>query len=784
MLQTSVRQLCEFAARIGSLDHRYSPSPSAREGILGHQWLQSQYPDHEAEHPIEGVYESVSSSPPTPLTLKGRADLYRAPQEGQLAQLIEIKTFRGSPDRINPGQQHQHWAQLKVYGALICKRDGLEQVHLSLVYLDVDSKARHEQEDILSAEELWQALQELADEWIQWQLKETAHRHERDGYLKQLAFLEQGFRSGQKPLSETVYKAISLQAPLLLEAPTGLGKTLGVIFPALKAMPEKQLDRLFFLTARTTGRQLALDNLKKLFGRDGTPPIRSLELIAREKSCEYPENACHGESCPLADGFFDRLPKAREQAADAHWLDTDAIKDIARQHTLCPYFLMQEMARWSDIVVGDVNHYFDDGAILHSHTVEEGWRSVVLVDEAHNLIDRARGMYSTILEQRRFEEPAQKAGGKHGLKAAFASVQKGWQQLEDLIFPDCQALFGTDEENKEDNGIISRFSDELPDTLVQPISQLSSALAKSLADKPEDQLLQQALFDCLGFLRLAERYGPHSVVEITREEHDSGELWATSHLTLTIHNLIPADFLKPKFEDSAASILFSATLQPSVYYRDMLGMPENTRDVQTSGPFNKQQMTLGFPAIDTRYNRREQNHLKLATTLLNNYRQRPGNHLIFFSSFSYLHTIAKAVASLDSDVNILKQKPTMSEAQRQSFIQTFRRKRNLMGFAVLGGVFSEGIDLPGDELNAVTVITLGLPPSDRLHKILEERIKQRFGDEHGYNYTWLYPGMRKVVQAAGRLIRTPEDTGWIDLIDPRYSRPEVRALLPDWWFSE
>ncbi|WP_221798835.1 ATP-dependent DNA helicase [Oceanobacter mangrovi] len=806
MNPVSVRHLCEFAARSGSLDFRYTPAPTALEGMQGHQWLQSQYTGYSAEFPLSGEFAGVS--------LRGRSDLCKlaenvtssqpenhdpasiAASTTTVSELIEIKTFRGRLERINPGQRDLHWAQLQVYGAMLCQQYGLKQVLLTLVYLNVDNKSQHPDSQLFTPAELFEEAQQICQRWYQWQQQEQAHRQQRNDFLQQLRFLDTGFRAGQKDLSETVYKATCLQARLLLEAPTGLGKTLGVIFPTLKAMPRQQIDRLFFLTARTTGRQLALDSLAQLLPPTNPAPIRVLELIAREKACEYPDKSCHGESCPLADGFFDRLPDARQQAVERRWLNAGEVKKIAAAHHICPYFLSQELAKWSDLIIGDVNHYFDDSALLHALTVEHQWRVSVLIDEAHNLIDRARGMYSTRLDQQQFDELRKPGRARGGLRPALQEVQKGWQQLEEFMFPEPAAFAHLEttlaeqpgdsatSNDEKDNGIKSRFSDELPDFLTRPISNLAAMLAKTLVDTPDDPHLQQALFACLGFSRLAERYAAHSVIEVGREQYDSGQLWASQQLSLTIHNLIPADFLRPRFEDAWSVVLFSATLQPSEYYRDLLGLPEDTVDIQVSGPFHKRQLQLAFPDINTRYAQREASIDKLALTLLQNHQQRQGNHLVFFSSFSYLHAVARAIGQLDARLKILKQQSDMSERQRQGFIRKFRHQRGLLAFAVLGGVFSEGIDLPGDELIAVSVVTLGLPPADRLHKILEQRIKQRFGEQHGWNYTWLYPGMRKVVQAAGRLIRTPEDFGWIDLIDPRFSRPEVRALLPKWWFEE
>jgi DNA excision repair protein ERCC-2 len=763
----AVRHLCEFAARRGSLDFRYTPSPSASEGIQGHQWLQSRLTDYQAEYTLEGDIGE--------LRLRGRADLLNPTTDA--ASIIEIKTFRGNPERINPGQKYQHLAQLKVYGALLCQRDRLPAVQLRLLYLNIDSKDILEESDHYGAEELLAFARNLTDIYQNWQQQEQQHRQQRDQALNTLAFLDSGFRSGQHLLSTCVYKATHQQHRLLLQAPTGLGKTLGVIFPALKVLPVKQVDRLFFLTARTTGRQLALDSLQRLLNPQKSP-IRVLELIAREKACEHPDKTCHGKACPLAHDFYERLPAARQKAVQQAWLDQRRLQAIASRHRVCPYFLGHEMAKWSDLIIGDVNHYFDQSALLYSLTEEYQWRSIVLIDEAHNLIDRARSMYSTRLEQTAFDHLAQTQRLPAPLKTALRTLQSGWQQLHEAFFTGHNTLA------PEPSAALERFSDELPTIIHDPINKLASELTKALVDQPDNTHLQQALFDCLRYLRLAETYRDHSVTSVTCRTEDSDQLWQSQQLSLSIHNLIPAEFLTPRFASAFAVVLFSATLQPFDYYRDLLGLPDNTLTYETAGPFMRSQIQLRFTDINTSNNRRQHSLKPIAERLIHHWRQTPGNHLVFFSSFQYMKGVVRVIERLAADIPLRCQHSNMSEQQQQAFIRSFREKRGQLGMAVLGGSFSEGIDLPGDELISVTVVTLGYPPFDRWHQILEERIKAKFGEEYSHGYTWLYPGMRKVVQAAGRLIRTPEDQGYIELIDHRYHRREVLELLPHWWFTD
>ncbi|MCY0963898.1 ATP-dependent DNA helicase [Parathalassolituus penaei] len=761
--KSGVRELCEFAARRGSINGSFAPTPTAREGIAGHQWLQARYSNEfQAEYTLGGVINDVE--------LQGRLDLVRLPDAtNSVPHIIEIKTFHGRYQRLSEGQKLLHLSQLRLYGALLCQRLNCNSIILEVVYVELNSRQTFPELHTATREELLAEAAQLCDIWKQWQRQEQAHRQQRNALLADLPFLASGFRPGQRDLSTDVYKAIYRGQRLLLEAPTGLGKTLGVLYPALKSMGINNSDRLFFLTARSTGRQLALDGLQRLLTNtpDAPAPLRVLELIAKEKACEYPDSICHEDFCPLAADFYERLSAARLQAAHEGLLDQANLQRIARTHQICPWYLGREMAVWSDVAIGDVNHYFDGSALLFYLTQEQRWQSVVVVDEAHNLIDRARGMYSTTLEQSVFELSLR--GRKPGFRDALQAVQRAWQTIEEREFERSEAS--------------QRWLDYIPNGIADPLNKLQGILTEELAEDPQNRELQQTLFACVGFLELAKHFGDHSIVELQRQQRDTGELWERSHLILSIHNLIPADFLQQRFQVAKAAVLFSATLHPADYYCNLLGLPEDTHSRQTPSPFHSSQIHLDIIGLDTRAQKRNQTAPRLAQDIQNHYQQHPGNHLVFFSSFDYLQQVVHQLKQLPDAPTVVTQASNLSERQQKAFINTLRKQRGVMAFAVLGGVFSEGIDLPGDALISVSIVTLGLPPFDRYHKLLKERLDERFGSEFGWSYTWLYPGLRRVVQAAGRLIRTPEDRGHIRLYDQRYHNPEVQDLLPDWWFK-
>ncbi len=385
----AVRSLCEFTARTGDLDLRFTPAPSALEGIVGHGVVRSRRGEgYESEVGLAGRYKD--------LLVRGRADGFDA----RTGQVEEIKTYRGRVDGIRAHHRALHWAQARIYGHLLCEARGFERLRVALVYFNVGSGEETVLVETQEAAALRAFFAEQCERFLAWAQAEAAHRAARDAALTALQFPMGGFRTGQRELAVAAYRCASQQSGgqcLMAQAPTGIGKTLGTIFPMLKAAPGQGLDKLFFLTAKGTGHGLALQALaavdRQLSAQEQPCRLRVLDVQARDKVCEHPDKACHCESCPLAQGFYDRLPAARAAAiTQAQPWDAPAVRGVALAHQVCPYYLAQELVRWSDVVVADYNYFYDSAAMLHALTVAQQWKVGVLVDEAHNLVDRARRM--------------------------------------------------------------------------------------------------------------------------------------------------------------------------------------------------------------------------------------------------------------------------------------------------------------------------------------------------------------------------------------------------------
>ena len=781
----SVRSLCEFTAKRGDLDRRFTPSATALEGQQGQAAVQARRgPGYETEIVLQCQIER--------LLVRGRADGYDAGPNC----LEEIKTIRGHPDAIPENRRHLHWAQLQTYGALLCQARNLAEVQLALVYVDTATLQETVLRQLCSAAELQAAFETRCQQFMHWAQQETAHRLARDAALLQLPFPPGEFRPGQRGLAEAVYRSAVSGRCLLAQAPTGIGKTLGTLFPLLRAMPGQGLDKIGYLTCKGTGRITALHALQALRAHTPGEHLRVLALVAKDQACEHPGKACHAQACPLAQGFYDRLPAARQDAVAIGWMDPAAQRSVALQHGICPYYLGQELLRWADVVVGDVHHVFDASGQLHGLAQALDWRLALLVDEAHNLVDRTRQMYSAALTLAQVRAAAPLAPA--ALRPHFSRLVQALGEAA-IAQPDLYTAYS-----------------ETPEALAEALQELVAALGEHLQTQPmATGPVLNFYFEAVRMQKALDRLGSHSLLDIERgggaDVADSAETadieseltlfgaaedlglgnaggvplaanTAQASATLSVRCINPGVFLRPRFEACHSAVLFSATLAPQAYQRDLLGLPDNTAWIDVPPVFAPENLQVQIAhRVSTRYPHRLASLKAVVDLMAQQFVQHPGNYLAFFSSFSYLQQAADALALRHPQVPQWRQARAMDDAARQAFLARFVPQGQGVAFAVLGGAFAEGVDLPGSRLIGAFIATLGLPPVSPLQDQFRQRLDTLFGPGHGY--ADLVPGLHKVVQAAGRVLRAPDDRGWLWLMDQRYSRPDVQALLPAWWLN-
>lgn len=748
-LTIAVTELARFCHRGGDIDHRFSPSPTGAEGTAGHRrWYAAQAPTYRTEYAVEHHYEDAHLR----LTLRGRADGYDPEQ----AMVEEIKTCRVPPDAIPEAVAALHRAQGRLYAAVIAAARGLDALTVRVTWLNIDTDAAHTEEETLGAAELAAFLDDSLRRMSAWLRRLATLRIRRDDSAAGLDFPHGEFRAGQRRLAELTYKCVDQGGQLLVEAPTGIGKTAAVLFPALKALAAGKHDRVVFVTARTVGRRAAEDTL----GRFRAAGFRgnALSLSAKESVCLSPGRACHGDDCPYARGYYDKLGGALDDAIGAPALTRADLDALARRHEVCPYELARDLLPWVDVVIADMHYLYS----LHAGGDDTGpdpRRCTILLDEAHNLPGRARDMYSATLS---------KAQVLQAKRAAGATVARAFQRVNRQLLALAKETWQYDDYHS---------SESRPEGLLRAVADCAAAVAEAMARDPaclqREPPLRDAYFDILQFLRVAEQWGPEYRLQMTRGE-------GRYSLRVTLHCLDPARLLAARQNRAHAVVAFSATLSPLPWTRACLGLREETVCHRTSSPFEPQQLRVHLATgVDTRYRQREATLPALADLLRRWLANNPGNCILYFPAYRYLEDCLALLGREPVDRTLWVQRREDDAQRREELLSQLSERRDLAAFCILGGVFGEGIDLPGEQLASVVVVGLGMPQVN--HRTRELQQWYECATAAGFDYTFVYPGMQKVAQALGRVVRCTADNGSALLIDPRYGQAGYRALLPPWW---
>lgn len=748
MNRVSVRALVAFAAKTGSLDHRFTPSPSALEGIEGHKKVAQK---RSAHYQTEISFQREVDG----LLIRGRADGFCP----DVQCLEEIKTFYGDYSTIPENHRALHWAQLCMYGWFYCLEHDVKDVRLAVVYFNLSEEKEYRDEQVRNVESLELYCRSLIQRYLLWYKGVAARQVVLAEWLEQCAFPFPELYPSQRQMAEAVYKSVLTGRVLMAEAPTGTGKTLASLFPTLKAMKRKGLDQIYFLTAKSTGKQLALETLSALTTGEHIP-LRVIELTAQEKACLEPESLCSGDSCPYAKDFYAKLEQARVAAYQINILDRAALDKLAKEYGICPFYLSMEMCRWADVVVADVNYYFDGSPALLNLVKEEDKSVFLLIDECHNLIDRGRMMYSASLN--RYLISAAKKEAPTAIKKSLERINRQWLALLKSVVVISGQLTCIEE-------IPASFMDAL-DNFVRCYQEYSQLHAEDMVGFVH---IRDCFFEILAFQRIFEQMNDDFCIDI---ELENG--------VITLRNLVPAKLLAKRLVEARGASLFSATLNPFHFYHSMLGLPEDAVHLQVQSPFSADQLELLVAHdVSTRYRDRAASISKVANQIKNRVTNFPGNAIAFFSSYSYMQEVERELLRLleGHRVEMHSQTKNMTEEERAVFLRRFHSQSNILGLAVLGGAFSEGIDLVGDALKGVFIATLGLPQVNEVNEHMRRFLDEKF--QQGYEFTYLYPGIQKVIQAAGRVIRTKSDKGYLYLLDERYASYPIRQLLPSWWDS-
>lgn len=755
IIKKGIKDIVSYVYQQGDLNLEYFSANRAQYGTKAHQAIQERYLEEECEVYVEGRYAIGEHE----FHLNGRVDLLLE-REGQWI-VGEIKSTTRPLDAIIPGDRSTHLAQAKVYAyLLLCEHPEWEQVLVRLIYCDLEGVQTRQIDEMYTKEELEPFMEQTLQIYLKWYLILVRSMTLKLKSAKSFTFPFGDFRSYQRELSASVYHCIKERKQLLLRAPTGIGKTMGTIFPSIKALSDQE-QKIFYLTAKTIGRQVAEKAFDVCLATGWVAKVTT--ITAKEKICLMEEVKCDPTYCPYAKGYFDRINEAVKDLFETEQLfNRDRLVAYAKKHQVCPFEYSLAMASISDAIIGDYNYMFDPRAYLRRF-FDEPSPHIALIDEAHNLYDRACEMYSASLTKGKVQEL------KRLFKGKSKSLNKALNALNLKLLEYRQEL---EEDKKQEI-----FKEEVESSFLTKVMALLEGLEKYLYAHPTTEYKPQLMdlyFECHQFLRISDFYNECFRVRYERMGID---------LKISLICLNPSLYLYDRMQHVRSTILFSATLHPLSYYQTVLLHDEACEQIFLPSPFERENLDLYVHyGISTKYKQREASLSKLVFTIFQVTRQRKGNYFIFFPSYQYLEQVFEGYKSLVGEEQVvIAQEREMDEHDREVFLAHFeaQSEKTLVAFAVLGGIFSEGIDLIGDRLIGSVIVGVGLP---QLNPLTEQRrlyFEETF--QKGYLYAYLYPGFNKVMQAVGRVIRSDTDRGIVVLIDERYVEPTYLSLFPYEW---
>ena len=784
-VRISVRGLVEFILRSGDIDNRKAASPenAMQEGSRIHRMIQRRMgPEYQAEVSLSYRYPAGEYE----ILIEGRADGIIIEPHGDVSAVSELPDVAVTIDEIK-GTFHDlkkmkdavpvHLAQAKCYAYIYAVQNDLRNICVRMTYCHMETEEIRYFHYEYSLEELRKWFEEVMEQYRKWADYDFKWRQLRHNSIKELQF-PFDYRDGQKELVSYVYQTIYHKRKLFIEAPTGVGKTISTVFPSVKAMGEGLCEKIFYLTAKTITRTVA-DQTFALLREQGLK-LKSVVLTAKDKICFMEETECNPEYCPYAKGHYDRINDAMyDLLINEDTYSREMIEEYAKKHEVCPFEMCLDMSLFSDAVICDYNYVFDPHVYLRRF-FSEGIKGeyIFLIDEAHNLVERGREMYSAVLRKEDFLE----------LKRTVKAYDERIASNLDKCNKELLALKRECENYRVEEYI---------DPFVRALIRLSAAIDDYLEDHEDSPVRREILefyFEVSHFLEMYELVDENYVTYSQMESDGS--------FILKLFCVNPAKNLRECMMRGRSTILFSATLLPIQYYKTLLGADEGDYEVYAKSVFRPEKLGLYVGSdVTSKYTRRgDEEYYRIASYINEVVQKRHGNYMLFFPSHVFLKNVYEIYMkyfNADEQVECIVQEDYMNEQAREEFLNRFtgnedcdlnaliqmdiemEDEKSLVGFCVMGGIFSEGIDLKNDSLIGAVIVGTGLP------QVCNERelLKQYFDSwgENGFDYAYRYPGMNKVLQAAGRVIRTVDDFGIVALLDERFLTPAYRRLFPREW---
>ena len=760
-VRISVRNLVEFILRSGDLDNSRGSSGDKEAMLKGgrlHRKIQrSMKGNYQAEVSLkrESEYEDVI------IQVEGRADGIFT-EDGEF-WIDEIKGTYGNLQAMEvPVPVHR--AQAMCYGWIYGEKEGLSQIGIQMTYSHLDTEDTRRFREIFSMEELKNWYQKLLDDYHKWISCSLSWKKERNASMKDLQF-PFPYREGQREIVSGVYHTVSSKKTLFVQAPTGVGKTMSAIFPSVRAIGEGKGETLFYLTAKTITGTVAWEAFHTL--RENGLKFKVTAITAKEKLCFLDSPECTPEKCPYAKGHFDRVNDAvYELWTTEEVYSREVIRAHAEKWQVCPFEMCLDLSVWVDGVICDYNYAFDPNVHLKRFFGENiSGDYIFLIDEAHNLVERGREMYSAEISRQTLFTLRKKIR-KHFPKLARALDKASRQMLE------------LEEDLKASQNPYQVLSN--PGVLPVTFLTISGELEEILEEKNlEEELRKEILefyFVVRDFLNVSELVDENYVVYT--------ECFGENDFRLRLFCVNPAANLSEYLKKGRSAVFFSATLFPMLYYRELLTTETDAYGIYVQSPFSaKNRRILIGSDVSSRYTRRNHTeYRKIAEYISRCVWQRQGNYMVFFPSYRLMEDVYQVYEeefSVDW-VRCIRQNSDMTEREREEFLEEFQSgEGTLVGFCVLGGIFSEGVDLTGESLIGAIIVGTGLPQIGSEREILKEYYDRK--KQSGFDYAYRYPGMNKVLQAAGRVIRTKEDRGVILLLDDRFLGRDYGEIFPREW---
>ena len=759
MIRISVRNLVEFILREGNIDNRTGGGQDPENMQMGsriHRKIQRQMgSDYQAEVPLktEIVCDGFT------LKIEGRADGLIHTKEQVMVD--EIKGVLRELDRVQE-PAGIHLAQAKCYASMVAEQEGVDEIGVQMTYCQMETEEVKRFQYSYRSNELKVWFDEVIRQYEKWAKFQIEWRKARNASVKGIEF-PFPYRKGQRDLAVSVYRTILRKKKLFIQAPTGVGKTISTVFPAVKAVGEELGEKIFYLTAKTITRTVAEQAFETL--REQNLKFKVITLTAKEKICFCEETSCNPDDCPYAKGHFDRVNDAvYELLMRENVMSREVLEAQARKHKVCPFEMALDVSTWVDGVICDYNYVFDPDARLRRFFAEGGAGGYLfLIDEAHNLVERGRQMYSAELCKEDFLAVKKLVKGE---APRFAKRLEACNKILLAMKKEC--------ENYKVLDNISHFGIQLMNVLSETDRYLEECV-----DKEVRETVLDFYFQVRSFLNIYDGLDENYVVYTEYQEN--------GRFVLKLFCVNPAANLQKCLDKGNSAVFFSATLLPIQYYKRLLSTEKDNYAVYIDSSFDtKKRLLMNGVDVSTRYAMRSREmYQRYAIYIFRVVKAKMGNYLIFFPSYRFMEDVyqefTQLLASDEEEMELVIQQKHMDEEERENFLRAFEmgREKSLIGFGVLGGIFSEGIDLTNEKLIGTLIIGTGLPQVCNEREILKSYFDQK--GLYGFDYAYRYPGMNKVLQAAGRVIRTEDDRGVILLLDERFQREKGKEIFPKEW---